>query len=113
MLFNLIFRLQKEISELRGQVEQMNRAPEPQDVGLHINSPVSTALTTAEQPPVTRHLPSVIDVNALEEITLADNEKETIRRALDRNDGRRKETAKELNISERTLYRKIKEYGLE
>ncbi|MDE6655333.1 MAG: hypothetical protein K2K37_13210, partial [Muribaculaceae bacterium] len=30
-----------------------------------------------------------------------------------RNDGRRKITAQELNISERTLYRKIKEYGLE
>ncbi len=113
MLFNLIFRLQKEISELRGQVEHMNRTTETTDVGLHINHNVSAALNTNEQQNVTRHLPSVIDVNPLEEATLADTEKETIRRALDRNDGRRKETAKELNISERTLYRKIKEYGLE
>ena len=45
--------------------------------------------------------------------TLEDTERETITRALDRNCGRRKKTAEELNISERTLYRKIKEYGLE
>lgn len=45
--------------------------------------------------------------------TLEETERETIRRALERNDGRRKATAAELNISERTLYRKIKEFGLE
>jgi DNA-binding NtrC family response regulator len=45
--------------------------------------------------------------------TLEDTERETIIRALDRNHGKRKKTAMELNISERTLYRKIKEYGLE
>ena len=32
---------------------------------------------------------------------------------LERNGGRRKAAADELNISQRTLYRKIKEYGLE
>lgn len=45
--------------------------------------------------------------------TLEDTERETIIKALDRNRGKRKKTALELNISERTLYRKIKEYGLE
>ena len=55
--------------------------------------------------------------NAIEEgnptRTLEDTEKETIRKALERNDGKRKKTADELKISERTLYRKIKEYGLD
>ena len=45
--------------------------------------------------------------------TLEETERETITRALDRNSGKRKKTAEELNISERTLYRKIKAYGLE
>jgi DNA-binding NtrC family response regulator len=40
-------------------------------------------------------------------------EKETIRKALQHNRGKRKLTAEQLGISERTLYRKIKEYGLE
>ena len=36
-----------------------------------------------------------------------------LNKRLERNNGKRKRTAEELNISERTLYRKIKEYGLE
>ena len=40
-------------------------------------------------------------------------EKEMIRKALERHHGRRKHAAEDLKISERTLYRKIKEYGLE
>ncbi|MBR6283288.1 MAG: sigma-54-dependent Fis family transcriptional regulator [Muribaculaceae bacterium] len=45
--------------------------------------------------------------------SLEDTEREVIMEALYRNNGRRKRTAKELKISERTLYRKIKQYGLE
>ncbi len=45
--------------------------------------------------------------------SLEDLEKKTIRDALIHNNGRRKETAQQLGISERTLYRKIKEYGME
>ena len=45
--------------------------------------------------------------------TLEDLERETIQRALERNAGRRKNSAAELGISERTLYRKIKEYNLD
>lgn len=48
-----------------------------------------------------------------ESLSLNDIECETIRKALDRHKGRRKLAANDLNISERTLYRKIKEYGLE
>ncbi|MEI6411060.1 MAG: sigma-54 dependent transcriptional regulator [Bacteroidota bacterium] len=40
-------------------------------------------------------------------------EKEAIRRALKKYNGRRKEAAEELKISERTLYRKIKQYNLQ
>ena len=46
-------------------------------------------------------------------VTLEQMERETIMRALNRNGGRRKPTAEQLAISERTLYRKIKEYGLD
>lgn len=46
-------------------------------------------------------------------LSLAEKEKETIEEALRHYKGRRKLAAKELGISERTLYRKIKEYDLE
>jgi transcriptional regulator with PAS, ATPase and Fis domain len=48
-----------------------------------------------------------------ESLSLSDKEVEMIRKALDKFNGKRKLAAKELGISERTLYRKIKEYGIE
>lgn len=44
--------------------------------------------------------------------TLDETERDTIKEALIRNKGRRKQTAQDLQISERTLYRKIKQYSL-
>ncbi|HRP58947.1 MAG TPA: sigma-54 dependent transcriptional regulator [Vicingus sp.] len=48
-----------------------------------------------------------------ESLSLADKEKEFIIKALEKYNGKRKNAATELGISERTLYRKIKEYNLE
>ena len=45
-------------------------------------------------------------------LSLQDSEKELIRRALEKHRNKRKHAAEELGISERTLYRKIKEYDL-
>ncbi len=121
MLFNLIFRLQKELSDLREEVDRMK----PSESGTstfkidnQLPATVSSALTRTAL-----HNPNIIDIDAVDDTqpaqpssppdTLEETEKETIRRSLLRNDGRRKITAQELNISERTLYRKIKEYGLE
>lgn len=46
-------------------------------------------------------------------ISLQEKEEEMIKESLERNNGKRKITAKELGISERTLYRKIKQYNLQ
>ncbi len=56
---------------------------------------------------------TAVDVEEDKVKTLQDTEREVIINAIERNKGRRKQTAAELGISERTLYRKIKEYGLE
>jgi len=48
-----------------------------------------------------------------ESLSLSDKEVEMIRKALEKYNGKRKMAANELGISERTLYRKIKEYGIE
>jgi len=47
-----------------------------------------------------------------ESLSLQDKEKEMIRKALEKHNGKRKNAANELGISERTLYRKIKEYKI-
>ncbi|MCM1449349.1 MAG: sigma-54 dependent transcriptional regulator [Clostridiales bacterium] len=145
MLFNMIFRLQNEIDDLRSQLSTLHRPHlgEPAitphvDMGSGINattaapcdvqatsSPVcsSTSLVKlGEHAPLdfSRAHPAAsqpIDQVKVHEqpiaATLEETEKETIKRALERNMGRRRNAAAELNISERTLYRKIKEYNLE
>ena len=49
----------------------------------------------------------------IENLSLIDKEIELIKKALEKSGGKRKNAAKELGISERTLYRKIKQYNLE
>ena len=48
-----------------------------------------------------------------ESLSLEDNEVEMIQKALEKHKGKRKYAARELGISERTLYRKIKEYNID
>ena len=48
-----------------------------------------------------------------ESLSLQDNEMEMIRKALEKHKGKRRSAAEELGISERTLYRKIKQYKLD
>ncbi|MDR1878615.1 MAG: helix-turn-helix domain-containing protein, partial [Bacteroidales bacterium] len=52
------------------------------------------------------------DPSNTEILSLYEKEKELIQKALEKNKGKRKEAAKEIGISERTLYRKLKEYNL-
>jgi len=66
---------------------------------------------------------SIVPINDIQEaesheceeetMSLQDVEKDMIRKALERHNGKRKNAAQDLKISERTLYRKIKEYNLE
>lgn len=120
LLFNMIFRMQSEIDQLREDIR--SASPEPVHDSLRSEAPITMPSSLVRISPP-RDLGSVEEVTAHEvdpstiveprTMTLEDTEKETIRRSLENNGGRRKDTARELNISERTLYRKIKEYGLE
>ena len=48
-----------------------------------------------------------------ESLNIMDKEKELIEKALRKHKGKRKDAATDLGISERTLYRKLKEYDIE
>ena len=52
------------------------------------------------------------DIEESENLSLQEKEVEMIKRSLEKNNNKRKLAAKELGISERTLYRKIKQYDL-
>ncbi len=111
MLLGMIFNLRSRIDALQKRLDE-HGAPETLPE-LH-NLPASTALVVQRREPDTDDCREVrcVDIESAPE-TLEENERELIRRALHRNDGHRKAAAAELRISERTLYRKIKEYGLE
>lgn len=109
MLLGMIMRLQSDIRELRERVD--GRRPE----AARVDDFVEVA-QGASQLPVKIDEVAHIDLSAPAEAptaSLDDTERRAIINALERNLGRRKAAAAELGISERTLYRKIKEYGLE
>lgn len=126
MIYEAIIKMQKEIKDLRdivnglladkesAVVETMPRMiAHPTGTTTHISYPHQPYM---ENNTIYNDIEAEeIMANEYEEhpTSLEDTERETIRRALARNNGKRKKTAQELQISERTLYRKIKEYNLE
>lgn len=73
------------------------------------SAPIINPPTSYTAEPTHYHTPVVI---VEESLSLYDKEKEMIIKALERHKGKRKGAAKELGISERTLYRKINEYEI-
>lgn len=131
MLFSMIFRLQSEIAQLRDEIcGGMGKADSLHPVAparvenemalMKYHEPLAAAFRHETKIEADDSVESVSPIDVTHSVvvpgegrTLEETERETIRMSLDRNHGRRKATAAELNISERTLYRKIKEYGLE
>lgn len=139
MMFAIIAQMQKELNEIR---EQLSGAVAPAALphystnmaelrreskqlgygGLHDTyAPSGSGMHHTEHidpqdyrqvVEVTSDNP-VMDVVATHVRTLEETERDTIIESLNRNGGRRKATAQELQISERTLYRKIKQYNLD
>lgn len=116
-LFSMIFNMQQQIDTLKQELAELTshataETPEVTECEPIPDAPVSTDLVH-----YSTYSPQISGFTKVSEIpsakTLEENEREMIRRSLERNGGLRKATARELNISERTLYRKIKEYGLE
>lgn len=75
-------------------------------------APVEDVVEIPATPHTTGHHAEVSDFEE-QPLSLEEAERSLIQAALIRHDGRRRRAAQDLKISERTLYRKIKEYGLE
>ena len=95
ILYNMVMQNKKELEELKELIKSPLSSTNPG------NTSISEYRETEEIMPIEE-----------ENLRIDENEKELIRRALERSKGNRKEAAAQLGYSERTLYRKIKEYGL-
>jgi transcriptional regulator with PAS, ATPase and Fis domain len=105
ILYQILFDMKKDVSDLKKLVHDI----------MNGNMPVATQ-ADAYQHPHTISAASIQEAIAVEDdenLSLEDVEKEMIRKALEKHNGRRKNAAAGLKISERTLYRKIKEYKLD
>lgn len=134
ILYQVLFDMRRDVTELKKLVNTLMAergttatvAPATTTAVSYYQEP-SRNLVPATPAPVpvstinisaTKQMPMDDDIQDTEEyveetLSLDEVEKEMIRKALDRHHGKRKNAAKDLNISERTLYRKIKEYGLD
>ena len=119
ILYKVLFDMRKDITELKKTVDELTSG--------QMQIPTPTQIATPIKATVINHVDNNIldyentqdaEVEYLQEkpandnLSLQDKENEVIIKALRKYNGKRKDAAKELGISERTLYRKIKEYDI-
>ena len=108
ILYQILFDMRKDVNDLKKLVHDIIGGTVPVSVDKSETYPSTIHPVTTIQPPVQE-----VETVEEESMSLEDVEKDMIRRALERHNGKRKNAAADLKISERTLYRKIKEYNLE
>lgn len=118
LLYKLLFDMRNEINDLKEIVSSLRQTPNTEARKQTFITPQNDTgawLTTqSEEERKNEQYQSVEEITTDEPTlnTLQEVEKEMLRKALQRNDGNRKAASQEIGMSERTLYRKIKEYGL-
>ena len=112
LLYKVLFDMRNDINDLKRMMMEMRMGG---SMPMHPmeRKDVIGLLPGKSQPEVDDYAESEEVFDEPRELTKADVQREQIIRALRRHNGRRKEAAAELFMSERTLYRKIKELGLE
>ena len=108
--------LYKILYELRGHVNELTQEIDSLKKKLNASTPNTPAVAA----PTQNYLPRVAEDAVAEEYVEPNNslnletiEKQMLVKALERNNGNRKKAAEELGYSDRTLYRRLKQYGLE
>lgn len=125
LLYKVLFDMRKDIAELRKTVDdltsnnivQTTPMPTQQHISPMSYSPNNWNFNDEKniiENDTTQDAEAefVTDEFITNSLSLQEKEKDTILKALRKHNGKRKDAAKELGISERTLYRKIKEYDI-
>jgi transcriptional regulator with PAS, ATPase and Fis domain len=130
LMYKFLFEMKKDLTELKKLVVELLSQSGNfkisadqhavidklyQDFGATIPTTkglISPIIDPAEDEFIDNDTSFVAHEEFIESLSLEDREKELIIKALEKHRGKRKYAAKELGISERTLYRKIKEYNL-
>ena len=122
ILYKLFFDMKKDVNELKKMFFDLLQNPSlAQHAPMYTNDTNGiemskhSAVTNPGQPVLLHH--GNDDIHAHEDVeeslSIVDKEKELIVKALKKHKGKRKDASLDLGISERTLYRKLKEYDIE
>ena len=126
ILYKILFELRGNVNDMRREMGALKKQiEEVQSGSKHVSAetlPTSQIAPIAPIQPINPITPALEDAEAEEYIepekepenlNLNDLGKQMREKALERNKGNRKKAAQELGISDRTLYRRLKQYGLE
>ncbi|MBK9176478.1 MAG: sigma-54-dependent Fis family transcriptional regulator [Flavobacteriales bacterium] len=115
LIFKFLFDMKSDLNALKEKVNVIAGGQPMQPMGREeILLHHSPAPGTVSIVPASRAAEEDVEHTEVEEVlSLEEKEKELIHKALVKHRNKRKGAAKELGISERTLYRKIKEYGID
>ena len=122
LLYKVLFEMRNDIAELHSVVNELTTRPntaylEERPVTHYVDAVVSRVKSHEPEtiePDFMEITPSeeVVHEHLPESLSLEQNNIEMIKKALEKHNGKRKDAAKELGISERTLYRKINEFDI-
>ncbi len=132
ILYKILYELRGNVSDLRRDLNTLRKQIDEarhissDNPSTHIAYDPSTHIAYVDTPYKHRHIqPDFVEAEEItneasetkgavaDNLNLSDLSRQTIEKALDRNGGNRRLAAAELGISDRTLYRKIKQYGLD
>ncbi|MAQ47449.1 MAG: sigma-54-dependent Fis family transcriptional regulator [Flavobacteriales bacterium] len=117
ILYKILFDLKNDLNDLKQITQDLIQEKAGND-NFHVNHAERIQRVFDQNNPleirkIEEKKSEIITQDIIEEnLSLQDNEYEIIQKALEKNEGKRKKAAKALGISERTLYRKIKQYDL-
>jgi len=124
MLYKILFELRGNVNDMRREMSQLKKQlADVQVTGTPITSiPTPSTMPSIPTSSAIDNVPTLEDAEAeeyieptpeQENLNLSDLSRQMLEKALERNNGNRKKAAQELGISDRTLYRKLKIYGLD